>query len=445
MSLDGPGLLGDLLEKAKKAGADAADAMLVEKQGLSVTQRLGKLETVERSESADLGLRLFIGKRQAIVSTSDLSTEGLVRLLESGLAIAKSVPEDRYAGLADPDQLIQEIPALDLDDGVEREAHELAALAAAAEDVARSMPKITNSEGASAGWSRTSETIAATNGFLGQSKRSGHSLGASVVASDGGPMERDHDHITKVRAADLPDPVAIGRKAAERAARRINPRKVRSQAVPVVFDPRVAGSIIRHLTSAISGPSVARGTTFLKDKLGEEVFASEISIVEEPMRPNGLRSRSFDDEGLPPAAGRLIDKGVLTTWLLDCASARQLGLPPTGHGARGLSSVPGPSPANLHLEPGLLTPENLIATITDGFYVTEMLGMGVNGVTGDYSRGAAGLWIHQGELTYAVSEVTIAGSLLQMFRQITAANDLEHRTGIDAPTLRIDGLTIAGE
>jgi PmbA protein len=307
------------------------------------------------------------------------------------------------------------------------------------------MPRITNSEGATAGWSRTVETIAATNGFLGQSKRSGHSLSTSVVASAGGPMERDHDHVTKVRAADLPDPADIGRKAAERAARRINPRKVRSQAVPVVFDPRVAGSIIRHLVSAISGPAVARGTTFLNGKLGEEVFASEISIVEDPLRPYGLRSRAFDDEGLPPASGRLIDKGVLATWLLDCASARQLGLSPTGHAGRGLSAAPAPSPANLHLEPGPLTPEALIATITDGFYVTEMLGMGVNGVTGDYSRGAAGLWIHQGELTHAVSEVTVAGSLPRMFKQITAASDLEHRTGIDAPTLRIDGLTIAGE
>lgn len=445
MSLNGPDLLGDVLAKATKAGADAADAMLLEHQGLSVTQRLGKLESVERSESADIGLRLFVGKRQAIVSTADLSEDGLDRLIESGLAIAKSVPEDSYAGLADPDQIIKDIPELDLDDGIEHQAHELAAMAEAAEEAARSLPKITNSEGATAGWSRTIETIAATNGFIGQSKRSGHSLGASVVASDNGPMERDYDQVSKVRAADLPAPAEIGKKAAERAVRRINPRKVKSQSVPVVFDPRVAGSIIRHLTSAISGPSVARGTTFLKDKLGTDVFAREISIIEEPMRPNALRSRSFDDEGLPPAAGRLIDKGVLTTWLLDCASARQLGLAPTGHGARSLSSAPGPSPANLYMEPGPLSPNDLIATIADGFYVTEMLGMGVNGVTGDYSRGAAGIWIEQGELSYPVSEVTIAGSLLEMFKQITAANDLEHRTGIDAPTLRIDGLTIAGE
>ncbi|MGI9500543.1 MAG: TldD/PmbA family protein [Geminicoccaceae bacterium] len=445
MSLDGQGLLGDLLAEAKKAGADAADAMLIESRSQSVTKRLGKLESVERAESADLGLRLFIGRRQAILSTSDLSKTSLERLVENALAIAKSVPEDAYAGLADPDQILQDPPTLDLDDGVEHATHELAEIAAAAEDAARKMPKITNSEGASAGWSRATETIAATNGFLGVSVRSGHSIHASVIATDGGPMERDYDHVSKIRAADLPDPATIGEEAGRRAARRVNPKKVKTQAVPVVFDPRVSGSIIRHLISAISGPSVARGTTFLKDRLGEEVFAREISIVEDPLRTDGLRSRAFDDEGLAAASGKLIDQGQLTTWLLDCASARQLGLSPTGHGARGLSSTPSPSPANVYMGPGALTPKDLIATITDGFYVTEMLGMGVNGVTGDYSRGAAGLWIDQGELTFPVSEVTIAGSLPGMFKQITAANDLEHRTGIDAPTLRIDGLTIAGE
>jgi len=445
MSLNGPEILSDLLNKAKKAGADAADAMLAERTGLSVAYRLGQLENVERSESADLGLRVFVGKRQAMVSTGDLSTESLDRLVENGLIIARSVPEDAYAGLADPDQIASDFPALDMDDGVEHDVGQLAAMASAAEDAARSMPKITNSEGASAGWSRRTETIAATNGFVGVSANSGHSISASVIASDGGPMERDYDHVSKVRAADLPDPATIGEEAARRAAMRVNPKKVKSQSVPVVFDPRVAGSIIRHLINAISGPAVARGTTFLKGKLGEEVFAKEISIVEEPHRPLGLRSRAFDDEGLPAASGKLIDSGVLTTWLLECASARQLGLSPTGHAGRGLTSAPLPSVSNVHLEPGALSPKDLISTIVDGFYITEMLGMGVNPVTGDYSRGAAGLWIENGELGPPVSEVTIAGSLLDMFKNVVAANDLQHRFGIDAPTLRIDGLMVAGE
>ena len=445
MSLYGPDLLSDLLDRAKKAGADAADAMLAESKGLSVTQRLGKLESVERSESADLGLRVFVGKRQAIVSTGDLSQHSLDRLIENGLAIAKSVPEDRYAGLADPDRIAEDFPALDMDDGTEHDVNELAVMAAIAEDAARSMPKITNSEGGSAGWSRTRSILAATNGFLGETRRSRHSISASVIASDGGPMERDYEFARSVRAADLPDPADIGKQAAVRAARRIGPRKVKSKAVPVVYDPRVAGSIIHHLISAISGPSVARGTTFLKDKLGLEVFAKEITIVEDPLRPDGLRSKAYDAEGLLTKERRIIDQGCLTTWLLDCTSARQLGLESTGHASRGVSSGPSPSPHNVWMEPGALSPKDLISTIVDGFYVTEMLGMGVNAITGDYSRGAAGLWIENGELAYPVSEVTIAGSLPDMFKNVTVANDLERRFGIDAPTLRIDGLTVAGE
>ena len=287
MSLNGPELLGALLARASKAGADAADAILVEQQSLSATQRLGKLEKVDRSESADVGLRVFIGKRQAIVSTGDLTKDSLDRLVENGLAIAQSVPEDEYAGLPGPDQIIQDIAPLDLDDGVMHEVHALAAMAAEAEDTARRAPKITNSEGATAGWSRTRSTLAATNGFIGESVRSGHSISASVIAADGGPMERDYDYDNKVRAVDLRSPSDIGQKAAERALRRLNPRKVKSQAVPVVFDPRVSSSIIRHLIMAISGPSVARGTTFLRGRLNDDVFAREISIIEEPLRPNG--------------------------------------------------------------------------------------------------------------------------------------------------------------
>ena len=445
MSVNGPDLLSDLLGKAEKAGADAADAMLAESKGLSVNYRLGQLETVEHSESAEVGLRLLVGKRQAVVSTGDLSETSLDRLVENGLAIAKSVPEDAYVGLAEPDQISTDFPVLDMDDGIEHDVGQLTAMASAAEAAARSMPKITNSEGGSAGWARSRTSIAASNGFYGEAARSMHSIGVSVIASDGGPMERDYDRAAKIRASALPDPEEVGKQAAIRAARRINPKKVKSQAVPVVFDPRVAGSIIRHLISAVSGPSVARGTTFLKDKLGEEIFAKEVTVVEDPHQPDGLRSRSFDVEGVLTRKRKIIDQGKLTTWLLDCGTARQLGLETTGHAGRGISSPPSPTPHNLWIEPGALSPKDLIATIVDGFYVTEMLGMGVNQITGDYSRGAAGLWIENGELATPVSEVTIAGSLIDMFKNMTAANDLQHRFGIDAPTLRIDGLTVAGE
>jgi PmbA protein len=438
-------LLGDLLQRARKAGADAADAMLVESGALGVTRRLGKLEKVERAESHDLGLRVFIGRRQAIVSTGELDSSALDRLVTQAVTIAKAVPEDRYAGLAEPEQIATTVPELDLDDGVELNADALADLAAAAEEAALANPKITNSEGAEANWSRSRTTLAATNGFIGSSARSSHGLSVAVVAGANGAMERDYEFATVTRAADLPDPATLGRQAAERVVRRLHPRKVPSQAVPVVLEPRVAGSIVRHLVSAISGPAVARGTTFLKDRMGEQIFAEGISIVEDPFRPDGLRSRAFDVEGIAPQRRRLIDCGVLTTWLLDCASARQLGLPPSGHAVRGVSSAPSPSPANVYLEAGALSPQDLIRDIENGFYVTEMMGMGINYVTGDFSRGAAGFWIEHGEIASPVSEVTIAGTLQSMFQALTPASDLSFRYGVDAPTLRIEGMTVAGQ
>jgi PmbA protein len=439
------GLLDDLLQRARKAGADAADAMLVESRGLAVTRRLGQLEKVERAESHDLGLRVFVGRRQAIVSTGELDTAALDRLVEQALAIARAVPEDRYAGLAEQGQIATSLPDLALDDGREPDADALAELAGAAEDAARAHPKITNSEGAEAGWSRSRTTMAATNGFIGATARSSYSLSASVIAGANGAMERDYEYATVIRLADLPDAAELGRQAAERAARRLHPRKVKSQAAPVVLEPRIAGSVIRHLASAISGPAVARGTTFLKEKMGERIFAEGVTIVEDPLRPDGLRSRAFDAEGIAVQRRSLVDRGVLTTWLLDLASARQLGLSPTGHAMRGVSSAPSPTPANVHIEPGADGPDDLIRDIKNGFYVTEMLGTGINYITGDYSRGAAGFWIENGELASPVSEVTIAGALQDMFQTLTPASDLSFRYGIDAPTLRIEGMTIAGQ
>jgi PmbA protein len=437
--------LSDLLARAKSTGADAADAMLVESSGQSATWRLGKLENVERAEGADLGLRVFVGRRQAIVSTGDLTRPSLERLVERALAIARAVPEDPHAGLAEPDRIAREYPILELDDGEEPDNAALARQAGVAEEAARAHPKITNSEGAEARWSRGRTTLVATNGFVGASARSSHSIGASVIAGADGAMERDYEYRSVVRARDLPDPAEIGRRAAERAVARLNPRKSKSKPVPVVFDPRVAGSIVRHLTSAISGPAVARGTTFLKHKLGEAVFATGVTIVDDPLRPDGLRSRAFDVEGLRTERRRVVDQGVLTTWFLDCASARQLGLSTTAHALRDVSSAPSPAPTNAWIEPGAATPDELIIDINEGLYVTEMLGMGVNMITGDYSRGAAGFWIENGRIGWPVAEVTIAGNLAEMFARLTPASDLEFRYGIDAPTLRIDGMTVAGQ
>lgn len=437
-------LLEDLIRKAKGAGADAADAVLFDSASLSLSQRLGKTEKLERSESGDLGLRVFVGKRQAIVSSTDRSAKALDELVERAVAMARVVPEDPFTGLADPDQLARDFPDLDVLDLSEPTAEILIERARIAEETALAIDGVTNSEGADAGWSRSTIAIAASNGFKGSYGVSRQSLSVSVLAGTGTGMERDYDYDSKVYGSDLRDPAAIGREAGERAVRRLNPRRVKSCKVPVVFDPRVSRGILGHLTGAISGPSIARGTSFLKDKMGQQIFAAGITIVDDPHVKRGLRSRPFDAEGIATSRRNLIEDGRLTTWLLDLRSSRQLGLSTTGHAARGTSGPPGPAPANVYMAPGTKTRDALLAEIKDGFYVTDLMGMGVNGVTGDYSRGASGFWIENGEIAYPVNELTIAGNLKDMFLNMEPASDLELRFGMDAPTVRIDGLTIAG-
>ncbi len=436
--------LGDLIAAARRAGADAADAVLVEGVSLSHARRLGRTEKLERSESYDLGLRVLVGKRQAIVSSNDRDAQRFDALVERAIAMAKAVPEDPYCGLAEPREIARAWPELDMVDGEEPTPERLIERAAAAEDAARAVPGVTNSEGAEAGWGRSRVALAASNGFAGSYEATGHSVSAAVLAGEGTAMERDYDYTSAVHAADLRDPAEVGREAGRRAVHRLGARKVQTCRVPVVFDPRIAASLLRHLVGAISGPAVARGTSFLKEKLGQRIFPAGIAVIDDPHRWRGLRSRPFDGEGIANARRAVIEDGVLTTWLLDLASARQLKLTTTGHASRGTSSPPSPSPTNLWLEPGPVTAEELISDISAGFYVTELMGMGVNGVTGDYSRGAAGFWIEGGELAYPVSEVTVAGNLKEMFLHLAAASDLEFRTGIDAPTIRIDGMMVAG-
>jgi len=436
--------LNDLLAKARRAGADAADAVLVEGWSISHRRRLGKLEKLERSEGQDLGLRVFIGKRQAIVSTSDRSPTAIAPLIERVIAMAKAAPEDPFCGLADPDQIARAVPDLDLLDPVEPTPEALVERARAAEDTALAVKGITNSEGAEAGWSRTAVAIAATNGFSAEYARSGHSLGVSVIAGEGTAMETDGDYTSALHAADLEDAETIGRRAAERTLRRLNPRKIETCKCPVIYEPRVANGIVRHLAGAINGNAIARGTSFLKSKLGAQIFPAAVTIVDDPLRRRGLSSKPVDGEGIATQRRKIIDQGVLTTWILDLRSARQLGLKTTGHASRGTSSPPGPSITNVWLEPGAAAPQALIRDVKSGLYVTELAGMGINQVTGDYSRGATGLWIENGELTYPVSEITVAGNLGEMFKNLTAATDLEFRYGVDAPTLRIEGMTVAG-
>jgi PmbA protein len=435
-------VLSDLIAAARRAGADAADALLVASASLSVKRRMRQIEQLERSEGIDIGLRVFVGQRQAIVASTDPDPAGFAALAERAVAMARVVPEDPFAGL--PPLVAIPPRALDLHDAEEPSAEALLERAALAEEAALAVPGVTNSEGADAGWGRTEVALAASNGFAGTYLRTSHSISATALAGAGTAMERDYDWSSTVHLADLDDPVAIGRRAAEQAVRRLNPTRPKTARIPVVFDARVAGSLLGHLSGAINGAGVARGTSFLKDRIGERVLAAGLTVRDDPLRPRGLRSRPFDGEGMPGAARAVIDDGVLTTWLLDWRSARQLGLDSTGHASRGTGGPPGPSATNLWLEPGKLTPAELMADITEGLFVTDLIGMGVNGITGDYSRGAAGFMIRNGQLAEAVSEVTIAGNLRDIFLNMAPANDLVFRRGTDSPTVRIEGLTLAG-
>jgi PmbA protein len=437
-------LLDQLLAKARRAGADQADAVLFEGISISHAQRLGKIEKLERSEGYDLGLRVLIGRRQAIVSSNDRSPAALEALVERAIAMAGAVPEDEFCGIADAGQIATSWPVLDQFDPEEPSTERLIELAKGAEEAARAVPGITNSEGAEAGWGRSRIALAASNGFRGGYAGSSHSVSVSVLAGKDDGMERDYDYSSAVYGADLEDAALVGRRAGERTVKRLGARKPATCKVPVIYDPRVSSSLLGHLSGAISGASVARKTSFLKDKLGQRIFAAGITVTDDPHRRRGFRSKPFDAEGLPNARRAFIDDGVLTTWILDLRSARQLGLASTGHASRGTSGPPSPAPTNLYLEPGTLTPTELMADIKAGLYVTELIGSSVSGVTGDYSRGASGFWIENGELAYPVSEITIAGNLKDMYLQLTPANDLEFRASINAPTVRVEGMTLAG-
>ncbi|HEY5598799.1 MAG TPA: TldD/PmbA family protein, partial [Kiloniellales bacterium] len=360
------------------------------------------------------------------------------------MAMAHSVPEDPYCGIAEPQQLAHEIPALDICDESEPAPELLIERAKICEEAARGVAGVTNSEGAEASWSLSRVSLAASNGFAGGYAVSRHATSVSVLAGEGLAMERDYEFSSSVYGRDLEDAAALGRRAGEKAVRRLGARKPATGKFTVVYDPRAANSLLGHLAGAIAGPAIARGTSFLKDRLGQVIFAPGITIVDDPHRRRGLRSRPFDAEGVATTRRSVVEDGRLTTWILSLSSARQLGLATTGHAVRGTSGPPSPATSNLYVEPGTCTPQELIADIKRGLYVTEMMGMGVNGITGDYSRGAAGFWIEDGQLTFPVSEVTIASNLKDMFRNLTPANDLVFRYGIDAPTLRIEGMTVAG-
>jgi PmbA protein len=438
-------LLNDVVAAALKAGADAAEAVSAERRALSITVRLGELEEVEREEARDLGVRVFVGRRQATVSGSDISAEARAKLIERAVAMARLAPEDPYAGLADPELLARgEHQDLDLFDPSEPAPEDLEARARIAEDAARAVERVTNSDGASASWSASQWTMVTSGGFTGVHRASGFSLGASAIAGDENGMENGYEGRSVRWQADLPDPAFIGAEAGRRAAERLGARKIASTTAPVIFENRLAASLLSPLIGAIAGPSIARGTSFLKDKLGQPVFGSHVTVTDDPHRKRGLGSSPFDDEGVANHARNLIDAGVLTTWLLNSSSARQLGLTSTGHASRGLAGPPGVGPTNLTLTPGERDQAQLMQDAGAGLLVTSMFGPSLNGNTGDWSVGCSGFWFEGGEIAYPVTEITVAGNLIDIYGRLVPGSDLEIRGASNAPSILVDSLAIAG-
>ncbi|MCB2060673.1 MAG: metallopeptidase TldD-related protein [Novosphingobium sp.] len=437
---------GALIERARRAGADAADAVYHADSSESIQIRLGKLEDVERSESEHIGLRVFVGRRSASIGTSDLSDNALDELAGRAVDMARAAPEDPYAGLAPEDMLSQSpFPDFDLVDQDEPSPQDLRETAEQAEDAARAIAGVTNSEGATAGAGHGIFALATSHGFAGSYATTSHSISTTVVAGEGSGMQRDYAWRQAHHRGDLPSPGEIGQLAGERTIAKLKPGRLKSGPMPVVIDPRIGGTVIGHLINAMSGSSIARRASYLLDRLEEQLFDQAILIAEDPHRQRGLRSRPFDGEGLATSGRNLVEGGSITGWLMESASARQLGMQPTGHASRGGAGAPGVSVSNVHLAAGNVTPDELMADIKEGVYVTELFGMGVNGVTGDYSRGASGFRIVDGERAGPVAEFTVAGNLLKMFAALTPASDLEWHRAINVPTIRIDGMTIAGD
>ncbi|HKC02428.1 MAG TPA: TldD/PmbA family protein [Sphingomicrobium sp.] len=432
-----------LVERGTNAGATAADVLYAGERSSSVEVRLGELEGVSRSESESIGLRLFVGQQSATAASSDLSDEALATLIERCLAMAREAPGDPYAGLA-PAELLHrgKLPALDAEDLREPDPAELRARALEAEGAALAVPGVANSGGVGASASANIIALATSGGFSGAYGVTGHGCSASVVAGKGATMQRDYEWHSARHLEDLDPATDIGRRAGERAVARLNPTRPKPGKYPVIFDPRVSSGLLGHFAGAITGSSIARKTSFLLDKLGAQIFASGISIIDDPLRLRGLRSRPFDGEGVRVARTELVADGVLTSWMAESASARQLGISPTGHAARGVGGAPGASPSNLYLAAGQRTREQLLAAHPEVVLIVELIGQGINLVTGDYSRGAVGFMVRDGEIAEPVAEITVASNLADMFATLEPGSDLEFRRGMDAPTILIPEMTI---
>jgi len=435
-----------LIEAALKQGATEADAIQVRGESSSVACRLGKLESTEHASDEDIGLRVLVGKRQAIVSGNETSAAALDELVARAIVMAKATPENPYAGLAEANQIAQSYEDLDSFDGTLLSTDQLRDMAMEAESAALDVKGITNSEGAESSFGSYKYDVLASNGFSGSYRQSSFGTSAMVLAeADDGTMESDYDYDSKVFLSDLKSPAAIGKEAGERTLKLLKPRKVKTGKYPVIFDPRQSRSLLGDFLSAINGASIARGTSFLRDKMGEAVFSDAITIVDNPLKKRGLSSKPFDIEGIKTAPVTLVENGVLKSWILDLQTARQLGLETNGHASRGVGSSPMPRATNVILQPGTTSVEDMIGDIEAGYYVTSTMGFGVNMVTGEYSQGSSGFWIENGKLTYPVNEVTIAGDLTSMFMNMVPANDLDDKGSKLAPTLFMGNMTVAGE
>ena len=433
-----------LIKKSKKSGADNVDVVYIENTNIDVGCRLRKIERLERSESNDLGLRFIKNKKQVIVSSNDLAKKSLEELVFKASKMVGAVPKDPYCSIAKKKDLIKKIPNLEIFDNKEPSIKSLKDKVLEAENAGLDVKGITNSEGTEIGWNKSKIYLFNSNGLNVNYQSSSYGIYAVLIAGSGTSMEREYEFASSVFEKDLTKTSLVGKKAGELAVKKLNPKKIKTSKIPVIFSPRVANSFLKHLSNAINGNSITRGTSFLKKKLNKKIFSSDINIIDDPLKKRGLQSKPFDGEGLETKKTQIIKNGELKTWFLDLATAHQLKLKSTAHASRNISSPPTPNPTNLYFEPGNISPKNLIGNIKKGIYVTELMGSSVNLINGDYSRGGSGFWIDNGQITYPVNEITIADNLNEMFRKIILANDLEFKQGLNSPTMLIENMIVAG-
>ena len=442
MDEDYRSLAEEIIKLSLSKGADSSDIVIAKNLSKNIGCRLGKIEEIEQSETKVLGLRTFIGNRNAIISTNDFSKNSINESIDRVISMTKLAPEDPLSKLANETAKI--IPDLELFDTCDLNPDQLKDLALETENSALEVKGVTNSNGASSSQSKTSFHLSTSNGFSGGYKKSNFSISCSAIAGNELSMQTDYDYDSKVFFKDLKGTSLVGEQAAENTVSKCNPKKIKTCKSDVVFDPRVSKTLLSHISSLVNGSSIARGSSFLSEKMNAKIFGREINIIDNPSILKGLGSKPFDDEGCEMKSFNIIENGILRSWILDTTTSQQLGIKSNSRASRGMSSSPSPSPTNMFIENGTISKDEIINNIKDGFYVTDLIGQGVNLITGDYSRGAGGFKIENGKISFPINEVTIAGNLKDMFHRMIAANDLEFKYSLNSPTILIEGMTIAG-